>query len=251
MCPGLFDFFYESLRKNIFFSHTKITVVLTCISTCFLIWKAHTNCNTIAIGVCVSVGPPMSYTNGVPGGGSFLEHAPGRSPSFPPSSTPDFLSSLSQMGENIAANDMVSVEKQLSQQNSNEHMSAMQSLDGSTNNLNNRPLRHPTPGTPSTGNAPQTPSSLSPVRSSSSSSQSLVRTSGTTGGGATSNGMGAVCTTAGDNCSANNNKLSSQPQPVHNTAADSLNNDLNFDPAAIIDGDGPGQEGLDVSYAPY
>ena len=192
----------------------------------------------------VSVGLPMSYSNGVPGGNSFVEHAPGRSPSFPPSSTPDFLSSLSQMGENIAPNDMVSVEKHLSQQqSSNEHMAAMsQQLDGK----NNRPLRHPTPGTPSTGNAPQTPSSLSPVRSSSSSSQSLVRT---TTGGPASNGMGAVCTMASDNCNANNNKLSSQP--AHNTVADSLNNDLNFDPAAIIDGDGPGQEGLDVSYAPY
>ena len=191
----------------------------------------------------------MSYTNGVPGGvpgpNTFVEHAPGRSPSFPPSSTPDFLSSLSQMGDNIAANDMVSVEKQLSQQqqqqqSSSEHMAAMGQLDGK------RPLRHPTPGTPSTGNAPQTPSSLSPVRSSSSSSQSLVRT---TTGGPASNGMGAVGATAGDNCNANNNKLSSQP--AHNTVADSLNNDLNFDPAAIIDGDGPGQEGLDVSEAPY
>ena len=101
--------------------------------------------------------------------------------------------------------------------------------------MTSRPTNVPTLP-PSTGlvTAPQTPASLSPVRSNSNGSQANQL----------SVGPPSIPPPGG--------QVTSHPPPtilLKNTPADDLDfaSDLNFEPAAIIDGQGPNQDDLDVS----
>ena len=170
------------------------------------------------------------------------------------SAASDFLSPLSQMSDSLGGANM---DKSV---NNNSPMGQNPSTPQATD-ANSHPLRHPdtphNPGTPhsagpSSGNAPHTPV-----------------TSGTATTPLSHGGAGAASTTPGSNGAApqssstgngGSNATSSQTTSTTNTSSTDSNNaanslitnndlpsDLNFDPAAIIDGEGTGQEGLDVS----
>lgn len=133
-----------------------------------------------------------------------------------------------------------------------------------TGDVNSHALRHPdtphNPGTPhsagpSSGNAPHTPitsgTATTPL-----SHGGAGAASTTPGGsnGAAPQSVGSGNGNGGPNTSSAPSLLSNTPNANSldtNNAANSLSNDLpsdlNFDPAAIIEGEGTGQEGLDVS----
>jgi hypothetical protein len=184
-------------------------------------------------------------------------------PAFPPSSTPDFLNSLSQMGEQLGA-DLVPGASGDSKLNSDpgshggagagsDHLPPRTPMDGQGAS---QPLCHPkTPGTPSAVHTPQTPSLCNPLNNAPGSNNP-----GSNPGSHHSNNPGSVHTPGSSHSHgtpkgtapspsvpptpSSNDLPSSVPPASH---ASDLPTDLNFDPAAIIDGDGGGQESLDVS----
>ena len=93
--------------------------------------------------------------------------------------------------------------------------------------MDGHPLRHPTPGpgTPGSVGGPMTPQQQGPA------AMSPPNHAPSTPGAASNHNHG------------NDNPASNQPHSNHTDLA----SDLNFDPEAIIDGEGTGQEGLDVS----
>ena len=185
------------------------------------------------------------------------DHQNGVGPGGPPtpnflSAASDFLSPLSQMSDSLGGANM---DKSV---NNNSPMGQNPSTPQTTD-ANSHPLRHPdTPHNPGTPHSAGPSAPLTPV------------TSGTATTPLSHGGAGAASTTPGSNGAApqsignggSNNTPSSSATTANttNTSATDSNNaanslqlnndlpsDLNFDPAAIIDGEGTGQEGLDVS----
>ena len=236
-------------------THGKLTQ-FSCIG--FILYFTQIHCYTLYWLIF------LYFTGGTPNPSyNSYDHQNGVGPGGPPtpnflSAASDFLSPLSQMSDSLGGANM---DKSV---NNNSPMGQNPGTPQATDVNSSHPLRHPdtphNPGTPhsagpSSGNAPQTPV-----------------TSGTATTPLSHGGAGAASTTPGSNGAApqqstggnggSNNTPSSSATPTNttntsstdtNNAANSLlqNNDLpsdlNFDPAAIINGDETGQEGLDVS----
>ncbi len=174
----------------------------------------------------------------------------------------DFLSPLSQMSDNLGSNSNLANNKPptSSAMNHNDTINhhpgtpmgqhpgtPQQSHPPGTPQHpgmdNNQPLRHPTPapGTPGSLQQPHTPQGNMPAPPTSNMSpvcHTNTVAGGTTNAATTPNNQNNNGTPQGDT-NINNNQL------THNDIV----SDLNFDPEAIIDGEGAGQEGLDVSGA--
>jgi len=204
-------------------------------------------------------GPPFSNT-----GASYPDgNNQGPNPSFPPSTTPDFLNHLSQMGENLTQ-DLVSIDKQL--QNGTSGSDSLS--QGPRTPLEGRPLRH-SPGTPQCPSAAGGAASNSSANPQTPSSMPVCSNAGTPGsaGNAGPGSVGAAHNNAspGNNNTPSNSNSSQAGTPATSAASGSIGrdntsnnlpnqpplpndlpNDLNFDPEEIIRGEGTGNEGLDL-----
>lgn len=240
--------------------YTSGTVDLSRVITTDLICEMPMLLLTHRNGCSFIAGAPLTpHSNS---GSSDSYFGPGLSPSFPPSSTPDFLSSLAHLGDNISAPDIGNVDKRVNQTGGSEPLNHPPRPNSSAlDSQVSQPLRHPTPGTPCGPPSvnPQTPQSMPPVCSSAagnngngSSSASVTATcSNTTTTSTTNNHQSQASNSSstmstGDNMSINN-QLSATSAVVNSDLGPC--NDLNFDPMAVIDGEGQGQEGLNVSLA--
>lgn len=141
--------------------------------------------------------------------------------------TADFASPLSHLNENIAANDMVSVEKQL---NRAAHTPSSQ-------------FGSPPPHTPhSVG--PHSVGTLQHQNSLTSPPPSVASATDTMCNGV-NNLQGQNSSTMNSNTNNSNSQTGNAENNTHGSHTD-LPSDLNFDPTAIIDGDSAGQESLDL-----
>ena len=158
------------------------------------------------------------------------------------SAASDFLSPLSQMSENLGGSNS-NIQKAMTPGSADtQHHSNSQSSNG-PGSIEGQPLRHPTP-------APGTPGSATPSSQANLTNQSMspACNSQPMGGGAASGASNQASTPnnhhpASNNSTGDNNTSNHSQLATHND----LGSDLNFDPEAIIEGEGQGQESLDVS----
>ena len=124
------------------------------------------------------------------------------------------------------------------------HSSGNSQHSNGPGSIEGQPLRHPTPAPGTPGSA--TPSSQANMTNHQSMSPAC---NSQPMGGAAASGASNQASTPNNHHPASNNSTGDNNTSNHSQLAthNDLSSDLNFDPEAIIDGEGQGQESLDVS----
>lgn len=158
------------------------------------------------------------------------------------SAASDFLSPLSQMSENLGSNSNIHKAMTPGSAETQNHSNSNNHSTNGPGSIEGQPLRHPTPAPGTPGSA--TPSSQANLANHQSMSPAC---NSQPMGGAAAAGASNQASTPNNHHPASNNSTTDSNTSNQLATHNDLSSDLNFDPEAIIEGEGQGQESLDVS----